>query len=152
MRYFTYAIIVVVCLAVIAGFFVAGSPAEQRRRDFDAQRVSDLQSIQSYVVEYWRSKEVLPNDLAVLNDDLRGIRIPSDPETEVAYQYSIKGPLSFALCGEFRYPSASGSSDYVPDVFNTWHHPDGLFCFDRTIDPDFFDERAPLLEKPVRPY
>src|SRR3990167_8403383 len=93
MRYFTYAIIVVVGLAVIAGFFVVGSPTEQRQRDQDKQRVNDLAMTQSYIVEYWRSKGALPEDIEALNDDIRNIRVQSDPETKASYEYFTTGSL-----------------------------------------------------------
>src|ERR1035437_4871969 len=44
---------------IVAGFFIVGTPAQARLQRFDAQKVSDLQNIQSQVVSYWQAKQKL---------------------------------------------------------------------------------------------
>ena len=51
--------LLVVCVSVIGGFFIIGSPQTQRLYRFDEQRVSDLTNIQWQVVNFWQQKERL---------------------------------------------------------------------------------------------
>ncbi len=148
-KYFAYTVIVVVAVAIVGGFFVVGSPQNERLRRFDDKRVQDLQSLQSYIVEYWRNKNKLPDNLAALNDDLRGIKTPKDPQVGGDYEYQVKGPLTFALCADFVTESQAEDSlrpsyayePYFPGA--TWQHGKGKQCFERTIDKDFFPQTKP---------
>src|SRR3989344_3566712 len=60
-------------LAVVtigSGFVIVGTPAEARLARFDAQKVSDLQSIQSQVVYYWQARQTLAKTLGELHKSL----------------------------------------------------------------------------------
>ncbi len=149
MKWFVWAVIVVVASSIIAGFFIIGSPKTERMRRFDDQRVSDLQNIQWQIVNFWQTKEYFPKDLNELKDDISGWSAPLDPETGKPYEYAINGELSFTLCADF-----SLENDEVPVELlrfpgggaENWAHPSGKHCFSRTIDP----ERYPAIEKPAR--
>ncbi len=154
MKTFSVIVSAVVVASVVAGFFVVGSPARARLEQLDQRRVSDLQSIQSYVVSFWQSKERLPKTLDELKDDLRGVAAPADPETGAAYEYDPGEGATFTLCATFalksdgasslaRYPSAGGpfTSEEI------WAHDAGRVCFERAIDPDFFKLAAPAKER-----
>lgn len=147
MKYFIYTIIIIVGAAVIAGFFVVGSPSEERARRFDDQRIQHLQFIQSQIGEFYRAKERLPQNLGELNDAFRGIVIPQDPEHRVAYEYTSQNKQTFSLCAKFNRESLGQdftSVKPVPAEFSgpfgteTWEHGTGKVCFERTIDKDFF--------------
>lgn len=144
-------ILLVVVASIVTGFFYAGSPAEERLRRIDMQRVSDLQMLQGEIVRYWQAKEKLPQHLEELAaaNDMSGYAIPRDPETGVPYEYRATGALSFELCATFARASDEGSagSPFAPRPLlypspsqggESWAHPDGRTCFARTIDPDFF--------------
>lgn len=153
MKYFVYTIIGIVAVAVIAGFFIVGSPKEERLRRFDERRVQDLQFIQGEIVYHWQNKTKLPENLAALRDDIRGVVAPKDPETGADYVYEIKGPESFSLCANFNRPSLSesdaGLRPAVPYpaepyyVQQNWEHKDGFVCFDRKIDRDLYPPTKP---------
>lgn len=141
---------VAVTTSVIAGFIIAGSPTRQRDVRLDTERVQDLQSIQSQVVDrFWRGKDRLPTALAELEDDISGFRVPVDPETADPYEYERLGPLQFSLCAVFTLPSEEFSSDARPLEFgNNWEHTEGRVCFERTIDPDLQQlEDSPIVPK-----
>lgn len=143
-------ILLVILAAVVTGFVYAGSPAEERVRRIDMQRVSDLQMLQSEVVSYWQAKEALPGDLAALMDDIRGYAIPEDPETGTAYEYRVTAPLVFELCATFARASEGWSAAVMPEapsmvrrpyydgMSENWNHDAGRHCFARTIDPDIY--------------
>ncbi|MEK7511317.1 MAG: DUF5671 domain-containing protein [Patescibacteria group bacterium] len=152
--------IVVSLAAVIAGFFIVGTPSEARDVRFDMQRVSDLQMIQGQVVTHYQQRGTLPASLSELADPLSYFSIPADPQTNADYTYRKTDTLSFELCAVFaregkdlRGRGEYGSKDIGvsypypgPDAgLENWQHGEGEQCYARTIDP----ERYPLFEKPV---
>lgn len=138
----------IVLLSVILGFVFFGSPQTQRLYRLDQDKIYDLQNLQWQIVDYWQNKDELPEDLTLLRDSLRGIDVPLSPETGEAYRYEVTGELSFNLCADFNLPSrevrGDGSTvpEYMRDGFGAeganWEHDAGDHCFERTIDPDFF--------------
>ncbi len=141
----------VVIAFVIGAFFIVGSPMKARSQQFDVQRVSDLQSIQGQVVNYWQRKGALPKMLTDLNDSISGYAVPIDPETKIPYEYTASGTsavdasIGFQLCATFNLDSnmTSGKTAPVPamypgDVSLNWNHPAGRFCFSRTIDQQLY--------------
>jgi hypothetical protein len=138
------ATLVLVFLSVIAGFFIVGTPAQARLARFDAQKINDLQGIQSQIVNYWQSKHKLPILLSDLQDPLIGFVPPSDPQTTTPYEYKSTDPLSFELCATFNSNGSAlgGGSMPMParpyglsSTDQNWQHPAGHVCFTRTIDP-----------------
>lgn len=151
MKLFSYIVIAVVAVSVIGGFFIVGSPGDERARRFDEERVSHLQTIQGEVVYYWQNKEVLPKNLDELTDSIRGFRAPMDPETGASYTYTVKNDLLFELCATFvttstgyknpdvPIPAMPISRPYLHDPYSsTWEHGIGKTCFEREIDPDIY--------------
>lgn len=134
-------------LTIIAGFFIVGTPWEARLYRYDDQKVSDLQSIQYQVVNYWQSKKRLPIELAELQDPISGFMVPTDPQTSAPYAYEVTGTLSFKLCATFNadtsmYSVNDRTSPVVPGsaykLEENWRHSAGETCFDRTIDPELY--------------
>jgi len=145
-------------LSIVAGFFIIGTPASQRNRRFDEQRVQHLQTIQSQIINYWTLKNVLPPALASLQDNISGFVLPQDPLTKQHYEYNIKSQLSFELCASFATrsddlsPALKGSlptSPYEPFGQN-WSHGAGQVCFERTIDPQLYKLRSANPEAKIR--
>lgn len=140
---------VAVFASIVAGFFIMGTPGEVRLVRFDAEKVSNLQSIQYQIVNYYQQKGAVPAQLSDIEDPLSGWILPKDPQGE-EYRYQKKGELSFSLCATFntesRIPQSSArpATPYgAPMPDENWEHGVGEECFDRTIDPD----RYPLYEK-----
>ena len=137
MKIFIRTFIVLGSIAILLGFFIAGSPQEERLLRFDEVRVDNLRSTQYQIVDYWQSKGELPKDLENLRDDIRGFIPLKDPETGEDYEYIIEGKNSFKLCAVF-------NSEYLidrsirPQEEYSWSHEKGRYCFSRTIDPDMY--------------
>ncbi len=147
-RLLAVAVALVAAGSILAGFFIIGTPAAQRDRRFDEQRVWDLQSLQSQIVNYWMQKQSLPKELGQLEDSISGFAVPLDPETKSAYEYKVAGPLSFELCADFRTSSQlAGLAERIKplspyDAFPpNWSHAAGRACFSRTIDPELYKNR-----------
>ncbi len=145
---------IVVAALLVAGVFIAGTPAEQRRVRMDLTRVSDLQSIQQQVVSYWIDKGSLPNTTSDLSDTISGFTPPVDPATREPYGYRMMGMYRFELCATFETtaadsdlpvylrPSSPTIAKSVDDLTGTWAHGTGQTCFARTIDPERYKTNA----------
>ena len=150
-----------VITAIIAGFFIVGSPATQRARRFDERRASDLQSIQYQAINYWQNKNRLPAKLDDLKDDISGYTPPLDPATQQSYEYTVKSALAFELCANFKTDSNYQDAGYTPHLLKpvppggesvyydpygsqqNWGHGPSRACFTRTIDPDVYKRNKP---------
>jgi len=144
--------LIVVIGMLVLGFFIAGSPAKQRAIRMDEQRISDLQTLQYEIINYWQYKEELPASLDVLRNDITGFIPPLDPETKASYEYAVLEPLKFKLCAVFSLPDPySGDkagmettpavpyyNGYPSTMNQTWDHEAGQKCFERTIDPELY--------------
>ena len=157
MKIFGWFVVLVVAVGIVSGFFIAGSPFEERMRRFDEQRTSDLQSIQYQIIEYWRAKNALPKAIDELRNELTGFVPSVDPETGSAYEYAALDKLKFQLCAAFKTDSSSAPDAvqplyYYKDAYPTndvWTHGVGRVCFERTIDPDFYKNDKSIPARPV---
>lgn len=131
---------ILVLMVIISAFFIVGSPNTARLIQFDEQRISDLQTIQSQVVNYWQGKEKLPATLADLNDSISGYKAPVDPETKATYEYNIVDAkkLSFELCATFNKPTQKSNPVLTYELNQNWNHEAGRTCFARTIDKQLY--------------
>ncbi|MDD5626035.1 MAG: DUF5671 domain-containing protein [Patescibacteria group bacterium] len=140
----------IILLSIVWGFFILGTPAAQRDRRLDEQRVGNLQEIQERIVNYWTQKEKLPQTLGELEDSISGFIVPQDPESDALYEYNITNPLSFELCATFNASSknpksispikskSSPSLNQFGSLQQNWDHETGRTCFTRTIDPELY--------------
>lgn len=145
---------------IMFSFRVMGSPKEQRSLRLDERRVSDLQTIQWQVINYWQNKGRLPSSLTDLKDPISYSTLPLDPEFEkgYSYEYATTSKLSFELCATFGANMPKGwqensggnimpmyndkmvatSAAYPGGVNDSWDHGKGRTCFTRTIDPEIY--------------
>lgn len=148
-RYVGIGVGVLALATIIAGFFIVGTPAQARLLRFDAQKVSDLQNIQSQVISFYQAKQRLPGTMADLNNSLNYGGLPTDPQTGTSYIYEPGEGLSFKLCATFNAASRGTASTLSPQAApigpmkeratsDNWQHGTGRTCFDRTIDPAFY--------------
>jgi len=129
---------VVVLLAIILGFKVLGSPANQRMLREDNQKVMDLQSMQWEVINSWQQAGTLPETFSSME-----ITNPFKGAEEIAelYEYKKTGPINYELCATFNKESMmqnrGGMMTYptkgIPQS-ESWDHGAGHHCFARTID------------------
>ena len=145
-KYFAWATSILVLVVIIGAFFIVGTPESARLIQYDQQRITELQNIQSQIVNYWQRKQTMPNSLTDLNDTISEFVAPKDPQTKVSYEYNIKdvAKLSFELCANFNKPSPKNSipNQVTPalmtkDQYN-WLHVAGRVCFERTIDKQLY--------------
>lgn len=158
MYWMTFGSIALIVLSMIVGFVYVGTPQSARLYKLDTQRVSDLQSLQSGLLNYWNQKDVLPDSIDQLRDPLTGFVQPFDPVSKQPYGYTKTGELTFQLCANFDLETPSWEKNqwrqtmYEPvypysgmPQSEDWTHTAGQTCFDRTIDPEL--HRVPELVK-----
>ena len=140
--------LILVVGSIFAGFSVLGTPASQRMLRYDSQKISDLQSIQWQLVNYWQQKGALPASLEALEDPISGFSIPLDPQTNLPYVYKKTGNMAFDLCAEFNKPlearNLSKGETYPAPMggfSDNWSHDVGEKCFSRSIDPELYPVR-----------
>jgi hypothetical protein len=144
-----WAAILAILAVVIGGFFVAGSPLNQRKVKQDAQKISDIQNLQYQIEQYWITKTKLPATLADLQV-LGGLPPTKDAQSGKDYEYRTTGVLSYELCAEFNLPAAKGDELRMRGLEPAmWNHGAGRQCFSRSIDPDVLGQRFPY--KPGMP-
>lgn len=155
-RMAAYGSALVILAALVGGFFVVGSPATERSRRFDEQRIQHLQTIQNAIVNHWVRKQRIPEALDVLKDDISGFMTPVDPETGAPYEYRTLDKLTFEFCATFT-TDAQGTEVFSRDIYapylvmekpygsggDTWQHGKGRTCFTRTIDPELYKPDKP---------
>ncbi len=134
---------VMVVISIMGAFLIVGSPMEARQTRFDQQRIMNLKDIQFRLVQYWRNKSRLPEDLSALNDPISNFTVPVDPQTHIAYEYVVNDPatLSFKLCAVFNRSSpveALSNSTPTDPAAGYWTHAAGHVCFQRKIDKQLY--------------
>jgi hypothetical protein len=147
-RYVGIGVAILAIVVIGSGFFILGTPAQARLVRFDVQKVSDLQNIQSQVVNYWQAKQKLPIAINDLSNSLSYGPLPIDAQTGESYVYQATGALSFKLCATFNAESRTNQGSYAQPVAvaptsktlsqDNWQHGVGPVCFERTIDPSFY--------------
>lgn len=142
---------ITIILSIVGSFFVIGSPLTARSARLDDRRISDLQTIQWQIVNYWQQKKALPKTLDDLTDSISGFSAPKDPETGTDYEYKATGQDTFSLCATFDLDStaSNASRPVMYDTFENWQHKANHQCFDRVIDPDRY---PPNTTKPIPVY
>lgn len=145
---------VLIVVSIAGGFFLVGSPMHQRAIRMDDQRISDLQNIESQILNQWTLKAAIPKSLTELNDSLSGYIPPADPITKQPYVYTVKGELSFELCATFTNPTSpeqanryKASPMMYPSpagIADNWSHAAGMVCFPRSIDPQLYRPQPPI--------
>ncbi len=150
-KYYASASAVLVLMGIAGAFFIIGSPSSARLVQFDEQKVSDLQALQSQIVYYWQNKEKLPIVLSDLEDSISGFRAPVDPQSGAAYEYRVKDEanLLFELCATFNLESPKRAAGMRPimspyDKNQNWDHSAGRACFERKIDKQLYQIKKNL--------
>ena len=143
-------ITMIVLSVVVYGIILIGTPAMQKAKTLDNQRISDLMGIQNQIVySQWETKGMVPTSLSTLNDPISGYVVPVDPKTNQSYEYTKISTSSFELCATFETLNTATTSNTImaapvsyPNINGTtnenWQHKIGRTCFTRTIDASLY--------------
>ncbi len=131
-RNFTVISTAAVLAAIVAGFWLLGSPGKQRLISLDSQRVQDLSAIASQLnidlspINGSTPAKPLPEQLPQrINDQFK------DPDTQEPYTYKRISDKAYQLCATFALAS---NPDQQPQNFPMgdarWQHPEGTHCYE----------------------
>jgi hypothetical protein len=129
--------VMVVIVAIIAGFTMVDSPAKARQMAYDQTRISDLDQIKYSVESYYLSEKALPESLEALREKDGYIRI-TDP-TDVPYEYTTSAENAYQLCATFLTSNKDQETTdyYAPKYgYTNFNHDEGRNCFDFEIVSD----------------
>lgn len=107
-RILRWSICLIVLLAVIAGLFVSGSPANRRRLSLDERRVSNLSQISTAIDTYAQTKRTVPPSLETLAQAQPYLATElRDPTTNLFYTYTpqVGSTSTYQLCATFELPT-----------------------------------------------
>ncbi|MEM1240494.1 MAG: hypothetical protein AAGI45_11695 [Cyanobacteria bacterium P01_H01_bin.26] len=112
-----------VAAGAAAGFWVLGTPGQQRLIMSDQQRLEDLSAIANSL--YWQSQDqddyTLPEVLTTTNQR-------QDPITQESYSYRKVDDERYELCASF---ATDSSTHKLANANNqNWQHPNGRHCFE----------------------
>jgi len=130
---------IIVIGSIIWGFAVLGSPRTQRLVKYDEQKVSDLQNINSQIINFYSNKGFIPKSMEeIASNDSYYISRTVDPETQKPYEYNKNTDITYSLCAEFNRASEdkNNNAPYRYGLYGDWTHPAGHYCFSRNVDPD----------------
>jgi hypothetical protein len=133
-----------VVFSIVLLFVVAGSPNYLRKIAKDKLIVSDLQSLQYQIIDYWQKNGSLPKVLTELNDPISGYSVPTGGSADI--QYTPTGAKEFELCAVFaaEYKVIAPKMESYPIVPSEyWEHAPGKACFKRVIDESKYPVNIP---------
>ncbi len=145
-RLFVGAIVLVVVGSIALGLYMAGSPAKERLRRLDEQRIQDLSQISSAVQQFYGLHEHLPDQLAELKTMPNAFLSEAqllDPNTHEAYDYRSLTTSTYELCARFDTDSKTEVSPPMAPIYpmrvgvmmTDWNHGIGQGCFPFSIVP-----------------
>jgi len=150
MNIFLAFISAVILASIIYGIILIGSPASQKAKQLDEQRISDLSNIQNQIVYVqWETKGTVPTSLSELNDPISGFIVPTDPQTGESYIYKMISTSSFELCANFKTVATTSNQNTIAaapvsypiqtnSINENWQHEATTTCFTRVIDATLY--------------
>lgn len=125
---------IVTVLSITAGVWVMDSPMRQRLLRLDEARISDLQTLEIAVNQWWLEHKSLPADLDALAAQ-PGVNLPRhDPDGGSDYRYRPLDATHYELCADFATDSGERSARWRVPQAGQWAHPAGAHCFRRSVD------------------
>ncbi|MEO1069681.1 MAG: hypothetical protein AAFW95_11265 [Cyanobacteria bacterium J06638_6] len=125
---------VAVAAAIATGFWVLGTPNQQRLMAADRQRLQDLSLTAQRLHDQYIGVEGFQ-----LPDALQEWELGTDPLTGQPYEYARLGDRDYELCATFDTDSSTHrlNDQGSNPAAEQWQHPAGRHCFeiDLTVLP-----------------
>lgn len=132
--YFAIGAVILVVATLICAVINMDSPTKVREMRIDSNQISDLQTIEWRVQDYYSLNDELPNTLTAAFGE---IEVPAAPKDREEYTYQVTGSSTYELCANFAYASESDeryvSVTPVSKETVTWEHKAGHWCFVRVV-------------------
>ena len=125
--------------ALITSLFFIQTPSEVREMKVDQQMVNDLQDIQWRIEDFFRTNQMLPENLQSVYGSFA---VPTAPEDGGEYVYEVTSEETYSLCttfnqnmpgSEIRTSAAMDRVQLAPTRMSNynWDYQAGYWCFDR---------------------
>ena len=130
---------IAVVVAGIVGFWLLGTPGQQRLKSLDQERVRNLQTI---------ARQIENSDLP--DEDKLEDQLPerfnrfTDPVTDEPYEYRKVNETTYELCATFATQSTESDRYYA--IEQEWAHPAGRHCYEMTIYASIPESQGDLNE------
>lgn len=126
----------VILATVAASLWVMGGPGMQREWRMDERRVEQLQRIETFIDDYHRTHQRLPDSLDALATQ-PGIALDiADPVSGQVYEYQARGPRAYRLCAVFQTDTAKADQARSAAMQARWSHPQGGHCFELEVSDE----------------
>ncbi len=133
--------------SIVWGFVVLGSPRTQQLLKYDQQRISDLQTLDNQVRNFYYSNKALPKTISDLTGENYYGAPLVDPQSKQPYEYEKVTDAKYKLCAEFNRASTDSRPSLGYDSYGygdiSWTHPEGRHCFEKSVIPEN-DIKKPL--------
>ena len=120
--------IIVVVVTFIAGFFIIDSPTVSRQKNIDQRTISNLQTVDNSIQNYFSESGRLPQKL----EDLQQTRFSFESQDIEKVSYEVVTAESYKLCADFMRSSIDDVKMANSPYDNDWKHEAGKYCFTRT--------------------
>jgi hypothetical protein len=122
-----------VALLVVAGIWVAGSPASARKERADDLRLGRLSELHYQLEHHVREHGELPRSLRELEGDFTPRYDPRrDPLTRKPFEYRKLGERRYEVCAVFASASDEDDPRYGDFTLDS-RHGEGRHCFTRQV-------------------
>lgn len=118
-------------MGLVTGFWLLGSPKQQRKIQLDQQRIQDLRQIARFLYRQAEQDDEsvnLPESLPL------SMRRLNDPVSGEPYQYQKIDKTHYKLCANFATNSNQNKlQDELRPTGEFWEHPAGKHCFEINV-------------------
>lgn len=141
-KLYFYGSLVLIIIAFIASLFTVETPTQARNRKFDEAIISDFNTINTAIENYYQDNQKLPDNINELkeksnflvSDDIK------DPINNKEYEYKIIDGKTYELCATFRTSNKDngkhGLEYYRPEFYL---HESGYQCLKNIINKDVLE-------------
>lgn len=122
------ALLVFLVVVFVGAFFLIDSPAVARLKRIDSQTISDAQSVDSSIRNFFTQAGKLPQTL----DDLEKTGFTPYLQSANKIEYSVTGENAYQLCASFeRSDVEDKDTTFGVQGSAEWRHQAGKICFQR---------------------
>lgn len=123
-----------VIIIAFSGFTIVDSPFASRDKKIDQQTVSDLQSVDGQILNYYRENAVLPT---ALDDVKQNSSYYPNKKLNESITYQKIDKTDYKLCADFKrsaseYKTEQSRAYYESD--DQWQYRKGNTCFNRSAE------------------
>jgi hypothetical protein len=132
---FFYGSLAIVLIAFVVAVFNVESPTEARNRKLDDAILSEFDTIDSAINQYYNDKKKMPEALDQLKEDFNYITDDTltDAVTGKKYDYKVVADKKYELCAIFHRSNKEEKNRMYYDMRDRWPHDVGYQCVSQKV-------------------